>query len=95
VIAHQAGQCTTCGACEAVCPLLAERSLGFVGPMRVVVSGMRGGTLSFAADESLRIMAGDDCRNCGLCETSCPEKIPMTKLAGYYLAQIEEVRALQ
>jgi succinate dehydrogenase/fumarate reductase-like Fe-S protein len=91
-IAHKAGHCTTCGACDAVCPLLAS-PLGFVGPMRLVVSGMRGGTVSFAVEKSLKIMASADCRDCALCERSCPEKIPMQKLAGYYLAQIDEVRA--
>jgi|GEM_PF-3687246 len=60
--------------------------------MRLVVSGMRGGTLSFAIEESLKVMAGSDCRECALCETSCPERIPMRKLAINYLEQIDEVR---
>jgi len=89
-IAFKAGQCTTCGACDAICPKL---GLEFIGPMRLVVSGMRGGTLSFAMEESLKVMASADCRSCGLCESTCPEKIPMRKLSEQYLAQIQEVRA--
>jgi succinate dehydrogenase/fumarate reductase-like Fe-S protein len=90
-IAFKAGQCTTCGMCDALCPKLG--SAAFVGPMRLVASGMRGGTLSFAIEESLKIMTSADCLGCGLCESTCPEKIPMRKLSEQYLAQIEEVRA--
>lgn len=93
-ISHEPSQCTTCGLCDVSCPIVREKMPSdFIGPMRLVVSGMRGGTLLFAAETSIRIMASDACAECRLCEAACPEKIPMQALARCYLTQINEVRS--
>ena len=93
-ISHEPGQCTTCGLCDVSCPvLLSKRTDEFVGPMRLVANGMRGGALLFAAESSLELMASDTCKDCDLCELSCPEKIPIRRLAKHYLEQIEEIRS--
>ena len=77
-IAYKASHCTTCGACDAVCPLI---KTNFIGPMRLVVSGMRGGSSMAALKNDFAMMAGTDCVSCQACEKACPEEIPIFALA--------------
>ena len=95
-ISHFPSQCTTCGLCDFVCPIVNEKKItDFIGPMRLVSSAMRGGTLLFAAVPSLSVLACDACQECGRCESVCPEQIPMRELARCYLQQIDEVNSLK
>lgn len=90
-IAHEPGQCTACGLCEAVCPIRHE---GFIGPMRLVLNGMQGGNALLAKESSFRVMASDECTACGKCEAACPEGIQMRQLSHAYLLQIEEIKQM-
>jgi succinate dehydrogenase/fumarate reductase-like Fe-S protein len=91
LIAHEPSRCTTCGMCDVVCPIL-KAGDAFIGPMRLVVSGMRGGPTLFAVEDELRVMAEKSCADCRKCEAACPEHIPIVLLAQEFAKQLDEVR---
>ena len=91
-IAHEPGRCTTCGLCDAACPVLRKGINGaFLGPMRLVVSAMRGGPLSQFAMKDFTFFTSEDCLTCRICEKACPEEIPILKLADEFAKQWQQV----
>lgn len=92
-IAHEASRCTTCGLCDAACPQTGAPDR-FLGPMRMVVRGMRGGPTLIDVEKDLRFMAAPSCAACQKCDSACPEHIPMVRLAQEFAKQLDEVNAL-
>ena len=80
--AHASGQCTVCGECDHVCPLLLEAPApNFLGPMATVVSASRAAPHFHAARQTLDIMLSDTCSSCQACVNICPENIPILDMA--------------
>lgn len=95
LLAHEPGRCTTCGACDAVCPILRGHqrspvSADFLGPMGFVISGARGAPHLADVKVTLDVLNGPLCEGCRACDAACPERIPIAKLAAVY----EEQRAV-
>ncbi len=91
-IAHEPGHCTSCGMCEAVCPLLAFNP-NFLGPMRFILSGARGGPILPDIRDTLRVLTAPDCQSCQKCERACPEQISILQLAKEFTGQLIEVES--
>ena len=83
---HEAGRCTTCGVCDAVCPIK-DSHRDFMGPMAFVVAGSRATPLLGDVKESLLILTSPTCTDCRKCELACPEGIPILALAAGLQAQ--------
>lgn len=89
LIAHEPGRCTACGACDEVCPILrgtlaAPQSASqgaFLGPMTFVLSGARAAPQLDDVKDTLATLNGAPCATCRLCDATCPERIPIAKLA--------------
>lgn len=79
-LAEEPGRCTTCGACDRVCPLL-ETDKDFVGPMRFVVAGARAAPHLDDVKETLAVLLSPTCTDCRKCEAACPEVIPILGIA--------------
>lgn len=100
LLAHEAGRCTSCGACDLVCPILLGKSppdlrADFLGPMTFVVSGTRAAPHLGDIEASLRTLTGTYCDSCRACDATCPERIPIAKLAHVFADQRRVVVAAQ
>ncbi len=96
-IAHEPGRCTTCGMCDAACPEISPFEKGgprgiFLGPMRLVISGMRGGPILPDVADSLAFVANTACQGCQACERACPEQIPIVSLAQQFHTQLKQLQ---
>ena len=89
-IAYEPGRCIVCGLCDAACPILQAKEPNFLGPMRLVVSAMRGGPLSQYAINEFAFLGQQDCVSCQACEKACPEQIPILKLASEFAKQWQD-----
>jgi formate hydrogenlyase subunit 6/NADH:ubiquinone oxidoreductase subunit I len=102
LLAHEPGRCTTCGMCDAVCPLLrpalaaaagkapalaAATARDFLGPMGFVVAGARAAPHLNDLQETLAVLNGALCAGCRACDEACPERIPIARLAAVYEEQ--------
>lgn len=95
-IGHKASKCTTCGLCDARCPKYANNEIaGFIGPMRMVASGFRGGTNLLDIESQIEVMLEEGCQDCKLCEVACPEQIPIIELSEHFSQQIQEIKRLR
>ena len=95
-LAHEAGRCTSCGACDAVCPIVAARDGEFLGPMAFILSGARGAPHLDDVVTTLRVLTSETCTSCARCVVACPERIPILEVASVLHAQhdvIERARA--
>lgn len=92
-LAFQPGQCTACGICDTVCPLVLSSDFNFLGPMRSVASVMRGGPLLEYALDDLSTFSADACVSCRKCESACPQNIPISELAIKFTEQWTQVDA--
>jgi formate hydrogenlyase subunit 6/NADH:ubiquinone oxidoreductase subunit I len=93
-IAHQPGLCTACGLCDAVCPVLhSNKSVPFLGPMRLVLGAMRGGPTVRYALADLSFWGTESCASCRECEKVCPEEISIIKLSDEFTKQWQQVSA--
>lgn len=89
LLAHEPGRCTSCGMCDEVCPILrgtleAEQrpSQGaFLGPMTFVQAGARAAPHLEDIKDTLATLNAGACTTCRLCDATCPERIPIAKLA--------------
>ncbi len=103
LLAHEAGRCTTCGACDIACPILSGTStlatdarLAFIGPMAFVVSGVRAAPHLSDIASTLEVLNGPVCADCRACDAACPERIAIAKLAVVFADQLRViVRAKQ
>lgn len=94
-LAHQPGRCTTCGACDAACPLL-RTDRDFMGPMAFVVAGARAAPHLDDVRETLAVLTDRACADCRRCELACPEDIPILAIAHHLAAQrvvVQQARA--
>lgn len=97
-LAHQAGRCTACGACDGACPIVqrgvvpvghtAEQAALFQGPMALVLSGARAAPHLRDARADLDILRSKTCQECRACDRACPESIPIAGLAAGLLEQL-------
>ena len=79
---NEAGRCTTCGACDAVCPILRKREPAFfIGPMSFIIAGARAGPHLPDIKGSLEVLNGPICGGCRKCDACCPELIPIARIA--------------
>ena len=89
----QPGRCTSCGACDDVCPILRRQTEipagDFLGPMGFVLAGARGAPHFADISDSLAIFQGPVCAGCGRCDAACPEGIPILRLASEAAAQLK------
>jgi ferredoxin len=96
-MAHEAGRCTGCGACDDVCPILAGTTVldaaSFSGPQAFVVAGARSGPHLDDAGFALDTLNGPVCAACRACDRACPESIPLAALAAHLQAQRQVVIA--
>lgn len=91
-LAPKAGNCTGCAQCDAACPILASgETKSFLGPMRFVASGLRGGPLVEDIASSVDVLMSESCLSCNACERACPEDIPILELARFTQDQIVEI----
>lgn len=91
-IAEMPGKCTGCSQCDAVCPILASgENRAFLGPMRFVASGLRGGPLVEDIASTVDTILSEACLSCNACERACPEGIPILELARFTQDQIVEI----
>jgi formate hydrogenlyase subunit 6/NADH:ubiquinone oxidoreductase subunit I len=86
LLAHEPGRCTTCRACDAVCPILAgveevEDKEGFLGPMTFILSGARAAPHLGDVKRTLEILNSPLCQGCRACDAACPERIPIARVA--------------
>ena len=85
LLAHEPGRCTACNACDEVCPILrgavevADKQ--FLGPMTFVLSAARAAPQLDDVEATLATLNGPVCEGCRLCDATCPERIPIAKLA--------------
>ncbi len=90
-MAHHAGRCTGCGACDDACPILAgdtDVDAGsFMGPRAFVTAGARAAPLLGDIEETLTVLTSSVCAGCRRCDVVCPEAIPITSLASALAAQ--------
>ena len=90
--AHASGQCTVCGECDAVCPLLLEaESVNFLGPMATVISASRAAPHFQSARHTLQTMTSETCQSCFACVSQCPEQIPILDIAQGMDAQLKVI----
>jgi ferredoxin len=96
-LAHEAGRCTSCGACDDVCPILAGATPiaadSFSGPHAFVVAGARSGPHLDDTGFALDALNGPVCAACRACDRACPESIPIAALAAHLQAQRQVVIA--
>jgi ferredoxin len=88
-LAHTAGKCTACGACDAACPILLGArddvdAADFMGPQAFVLAGAR---QLESIGLTLDVLVGDGCQGCRACDRACPEGISVTMLAKALRAQ--------
>ncbi len=92
---QRSGRCTTCGACDAACPIL-RTDRDFMGPMAFIVAGARAAPHLDDVNDTLAILTQPACAECTQCERACPEAIPILAVAHALTAQravIHEARA--
>jgi ferredoxin len=96
-IAHQAGRCTNCGACDDVCPILLGDSAvdagAFMGPRAFVLAGARAAPMLGDIADTLAVLTSPTCTGCRRCDVVCPEQIPITALAAALSSQQAVVEA--
>jgi ferredoxin len=90
-LATSPGRCTGCGACDERCPILAGTTPvaadDFGGPQAFVVAGARSSTNLDDIGFALDTLVGPVCTACRACDATCPELIPITRLAASLHAQ--------
>jgi ferredoxin len=97
LLAHEPGRCTACNACDQVCPILLgkvtpEAKRAFLGPMTFVLSGTRAAPHLADIEDTLVMLNGPVCDQCRLCDATCPERIPIAKLAQVFSEQQRVIR---
>lgn len=96
-LATVAGQCTGCGVCDDVCPILRGTTTvpatDFMGPRAFVVAGARASNQLGDLELALATLQSPVCRDCRACDAACPELIPITSLASALAAQHAVVAA--
>ena len=91
-IAHYSGQCTVCGECDYVCPLMNTQPRHvFIGPMAMVISGSRASPHFDDLRSSLEMMGSSVCTDCNACSQSCPEGIPILDLSSGMRSQLQVI----
>ena len=88
LLAHEPGRCTSCGMCDQVCPMLHGELVAddpqFLGPMTFVLAGGRQAPALDDIKLTLQTLNGGACAGCRKCDATCPERIPIAKLAAVY-----------
>jgi formate hydrogenlyase subunit 6/NADH:ubiquinone oxidoreductase subunit I len=91
LLAHEPGRCTSCRMCDEVCPILlgdvACEDPQFLGPMTFILAATRQAPHLDDVKLTLAALNGPVCSACRKCDATCPERIPIAKLAVVYEEQ--------